>query len=85
MIDLCLKKKTLLNTKLEGQIAAFHKEITLLNKAKDEIDSTLKLERENAKEQLKTINNVEKWRVNTERDVKNMKNMLTILKTLSIN
>ena len=51
-----LEEKTLLNTKLEGQIAAFHKEITLLNKAKDEIDSTLKLERENAKEQLKTIN-----------------------------
>ena len=65
-----LEEKALLNTKLEGQIAAFHKEVALLNKAKDEIGSTLKLERENAKEQLKTINNVEKWRVNTERDVK---------------
>ena len=65
-----LEEKNQLNKELEGQIAAFNKEITLLNKAKDEIGSTLKLERENAKEQLKTINNVEKWRVSTERDVK---------------
>ena len=31
---------------------------------------TSKIRKKNAKEQLKTINNVEKWRVSTERDVK---------------
>ena len=65
-----LKDRDLLNKDLEGKILAFQKEVDLLNKAKDEVKNTLSLERENAKEQLKTINNVENWRVNTERDVK---------------
>ena len=65
-----LKDRDLLNKDLEGKILAFQKEVDLLNKAKDEVKNTLSLERENAKEQLKTINNVEKWRVNTEKDVK---------------
>ena len=65
-----LKDRDLLNKDLEGKILAFQKEVDLLNKAKDEVKNTLSLERQNAKEQLKTINNVENWRVNTERDVK---------------
>ena len=65
-----LKDRDLLNKDLEGKILAFQKEVDLLNKAQDEVKNTLSLERENAKEQLKTINNVENWRVNTERDVK---------------
>ena len=65
-----IKDTDLLNKELEGKLLTVQKEVELLNKAKDEVHNTLKLERENAKEQLKTINNVENWRVNTERDVK---------------
>ena len=65
-----LQDRDLLNKELEGKIFAFQKEIDLLNKAKDEVKNTLSLERDNAKEQLKTINNVEKWRVNSEANVK---------------
>ena len=65
-----IKDADLLNKELEGKLLTVQKEVELLNKAKDEVHNTLKLERENAKEQLKTINNVENWRVNTERDVK---------------
>ena len=63
-----IKDTDLLNKELEGKLLTVQKEVELLNK--DEVHNTLKLERENAKEQLKTINNVENWRVNTERDVK---------------
>ena len=65
-----IRDTDLLNKELEGKLLTVQKEVELLNKAKDEVHNTLKLERENAKEQLKTINNVENWRVNTERDVK---------------
>ena len=65
-----ITERDLSNKELEGKILAFQKEIDLLNKAQDEVKNTLTIEREKAKEQLKTINNVETWRLNTERDVK---------------
>ena len=65
-----INERDLSNKELEGKILAFQKEIDLLNKAQDEVKNTLTIEREKAKEQLKTINNVETWRLNTERDVK---------------
>ena len=65
-----IKDADLLNKELEGKLSTVQKEVELINKAKEEVGKTLALERANAKEQLKTINNVEKWRVNTERDVK---------------
>jgi len=65
-----INERDLSNKELEGKIAAFQKEVDLLNKAKDEVNNTLSLERINAKEQLKTINNVERWRVNSEANVK---------------
>ena len=61
--DLAIKEK-------EGEILAFQKEITHLTSAKNEVKLTLNLERENAKEQLKTINNVEKWRQDSDKKVK---------------
>lgn len=61
--DLAIKEK-------EGEILAFQKEITHLTSAKNEVNHTLNLERENAKEQLKTINNVEKWRQDSDKKVK---------------
>ncbi len=65
-----INERDLSKKELEGKILAFQKEVDLLNKAKDEIKNTLTLERNNAKEQLKTINNVENWRVNSEANVK---------------
>ena len=65
-----IKDADLLNKELEGKLLTVQKEVELINKAKEEVGKTLALERANAKEQLKTINNVEKWRVNSEKDLK---------------
>ena len=65
-----IKDADLLNKELEGKLLTVKKEVELINKAKEEVGKTLALERANAKEQLKTINNVEKWRVNSEKDLK---------------
>ena len=68
--DNYIKDADLLNKELEGKLLTVKKEVELINKAKEEVGKTLALERANAKEQLKTINNVEKWRVNSEKDLK---------------
>ena len=65
--DNYIKDADLLNKELEGKLLTVQKEVELINKAKEEVGKTLALERANAKEQLKTINNVEKWRVNSEK------------------
>ena len=64
-----INERDLSNKELEGKIAAFQKEVELLNNAKDEVTKTLTLERDNAKEQLKTINNVEIWRRDSQKNV----------------
>ena len=65
-----LKERDLSLKEQEGKIYTFQKEVELLTKAKNEVNDTLSLERKNAEEQLKTINNVEKWRVNSETNIK---------------
>ena len=65
-----LKERDLSLKEQEGKIYTFQKEVDLLTKAKNEVNATLSLERKNAEEQLKTINNVEKWRVNSETNIK---------------
>ena len=64
-----INERDLSNKELEGKILAFQKEVELLNNAKNEVTETLTLERNNAKEQLKTINNVEIWRRDSEKNV----------------
>ena len=64
-----INERDLSNKELEGKIVAFQKEVELLNNAKDEVTKTLTLERNNAKEQLKTINNVEIWRRDSQKNV----------------
>ena len=65
-----INERDLSNKELEGKIAVIQKEVELLNNAKDEVTKTLTLERNNAKEQLKTINNVEIWRRDSQKNVK---------------
>ena len=54
----------------EGKINSLNKEIELIKDAKKELETTISVERGKAKEQLQTLNNVEKWRVNSETNVK---------------
>ena len=65
-----LQDKNLFIKEQEGKILAFEQKIELINKAKNEISETLTHERDNAKEQLKTINNVEQWRINSDKNIK---------------
>ena len=54
----------------EGKINSLNKEIEKIKDAKKELETTISVERGKAKEQLQTLNNVEKWRVNSETNVK---------------
>ena len=65
-----LQDKNLFIKEQEGKILAFEQKIELINKAKNEMSETLTHERDNAKEQLKTINNVEQWRINSDKNIK---------------
>ena len=62
--------KDLLIENREGKIYSLNKEIELIKDAKKELETTISVERNKAKEQLQTLNNVEKWRVNSETNVK---------------